>query len=55
MSGRCKSFVRSKVSGDLHIVRSEANLKGFVDRFETAEAWLKILKSPTAMEAGAGL
>lgn len=53
MSGRCKSFVRSRVSSDLHIVRSEAKLKGFVDQLETAEEWLKILKSPTAMEAGA--
>jgi len=38
--------LRNDVDHVKDIVRSEAELKGFVEHLETAEAWLQIVKSP---------
>lgn len=40
--------LRNDVDHVKDIVRSDADLKGFVERLETAEAWLRIVKGPEA-------
>lgn len=47
--------LRNDVDHVKDIVRSDADLKGFVERLETAEAWLHIVKRPEAGITTAGL
>lgn len=44
--------LRNDVDHVKNIVRSEAELEGFVEHLETAEAWLRILKSSEAFGRG---
>jgi hypothetical protein len=44
--------LRNDVDHVKEIVRSDADLKGFVEHLETAEAWLHILKSSEALGRG---
>src|SRR5215472_2522985 len=44
--------LRNDVDHVKEIVRSDGDLKAFVDRLETAEAWLKIVKGSGAAAAG---
>ncbi len=46
--------LRNDVDHVKDIVRSDADLKGFVERLETAEAWLNVVKSPEPMATTAG-
>ena len=41
--------LRNNVGRVKDIVRSEAELKQFVEHLETAEAWLSIVKAPAVM------
>ena len=46
--------LRNDVDHVKDIVRSDADLKGFVERLETAETWLHIVKGPEAVAASTG-
>ncbi|MGA2859064.1 MAG: CBS domain-containing protein [Candidatus Sulfotelmatobacter sp.] len=46
--------LRNDVDHVKDIVRSDADLKGFVEHLETAEAWLNLVKSPEPMAATVG-
>jgi len=46
--------LRNEVAHVKEIARGDADLKIFVERIETAEAWLKILQSNQALPAVAG-
>ena len=46
--------LRNDVDHVKDIVRSDADLKGFVEHLETAEAWLHIVKGPEAVAASTG-
>lgn len=46
--------LRNDVDHVKNIVRSDADLKGFVEHLETAETWLHIVKGPEAMTASTG-
>ena len=46
--------LRNDVDHVKDIVRSDADLNKFVDRLETAEAWLNIVKRPEAKTTAAG-
>ena len=41
--------LRNDVDHVKDIVRSEAELKQFVEHLETAEAWLRVVKTPDVM------
>jgi exo-beta-1,3-glucanase (GH17 family) len=45
--------LRNDVDHVKDIVRSDADLKGFVERLETAEAWLNTVNNPEVIAATA--
>ena len=46
--------LRNDVDHVKNIVRSDADLKEFAQRLETAETWLQILQNPASLATSAG-